>query len=100
MGGDLGDAVLPSLRVSEDFGNTWQVRRTGDRNWNGVACSADCNVILASASGGHPLVLSPLTTFTGSGFGLAGEPGSSVDLQYLGAGVWTITSSSGGVASW
>lgn len=90
------------LYVSEDFGATWHSRENAStRRWLGLACSTDCSRIVAAAddvNGG--LFFAPRSTHEGTGRGLAGEPGSSVELQYLGAGQWTVTASGGEVRAW
>jgi photosystem II stability/assembly factor-like uncharacterized protein len=90
----LAAANGSGVHVSEDFGATWTERLTAFID--AVACSADCGRIVG---GGlfRPVRTSPQRTFEGVGRGLAGFAGSTVELQYLGSGAWTILGYAGDV---
>lgn len=87
-----------SLYVSEDFGATWTQRHPGHYTWTGVACSANCDFIAATRRTGQPVLTSPHRTHAGAGHGLAGASGSTVELQYMGAGTWTLLTFAGDVS--
>lgn len=90
-----------NLWVSEDYGATFTIREMGaERFWRAAACSADCGRIIASARLDNPLLLSPRTTFTGTGHGLTGGVNGMVELQYLGGGTWHVTAQSGELGTW
>lgn len=85
-----------NLYVSENFGATWTERHPGHFDWTAVACSSDCGRMAATRQSA-PVITSPQRTHEGPGRGLAGASGSTVELQYLGGGTWTVLAFAGEV---
>ena len=84
------------IYTSTDSGNSWIAQNSGSRNWFSVACSADGTKLMAGVNFGQ-IWTSQLTTTTSSTTGtsgyLQGLNFSTIQLLYMGSGVWnTITS--------
>lgn len=86
--------------TSTDSGNTWIAQNSGSRNWSSVACSADGTKLIAGVNYGQ-IWTSQLTVTTGSTTGISGylegPPYSTIQLLYIGNGIWNTITSSGAV---
>ena len=82
-----------SLYTSSDAGATWRQQQAAAYPWSGAASSGDGSRLLAVNYAG-PIFLSvgTLQTTVGSAGSLSGGRGASVELQYLGAGEFTVLS--------
>jgi hypothetical protein len=74
--------------MSLDSGFTWSICPLPQGNFNGVACSADGSTVVAVAEGGHPIYICRSRTTPGTTGYLFGGRFSSIELQYLGNGVF------------
>lgn len=83
------------IQTSADGGATWTPRGEA-QGWTALACSLDCGRI-AAVGAALPIHLSPLTTTPGAVGQMAGDAGSSIEVQYLGSGTWGIASHGGSV---
>ena len=88
------------IYTSTDSGNSWIAQNSGSRNWFSVACSADGTKLMAGVNFGQ-IWTSQLTTTTSSTTGtsgyLQGLNFSTIQLLYMGSGIWNTITSSGTV---
>jgi len=92
----VGAALGDHLYSSADFGATWEVDNFANgANWNGVASSYDGTSVAAVDSGAYVNTGTPQTTTTPTTGYLVGEGYSSIELQYVGGGLFNIIYSDG-----
>ncbi|HLX69250.1 MAG TPA: hypothetical protein VKV04_06445 [Verrucomicrobiae bacterium] len=86
--------------TSTDSGNTWIAQNSGSRNWFSLASSADGTKLIGGVNFGQ-IWTSQLTTTTSSTTGtsgyLQGLNFSTIQLLYMGNGVWNTITASGTV---
>ena len=86
--------------TSTDSGNTWIAQNSGSRSWSSVACSSDGTKLIAGVNFGQ-IWTSQLTTTTSSTTGtsgyLEGLNYSTIQLLYMGNGIWNTITASGTV---
>jgi photosystem II stability/assembly factor-like uncharacterized protein len=89
-----------AIYTSTDSGTTWIAQNSGSRNWSCVACSSDGAKLIAGVNFGQ-IWTSQLSTTTGTTTGnsgyLQGVSFSTIQLLYMGSGVWNTITSSGTV---
>ena len=100
MSGDgtllLGAALGDHLYSSVDFGTTWVSDRLGStKNWVAIASSYDGTAVAAPASGSYVSTGTPQNTTTPTTGYLIGNGYSSIELQYVGSGLFNIIYSDG-----
>ncbi len=88
------------IYTSLDSGNTWIAQNSGSRSWLSLASSADGTKLIAGVNFGQ-IWTSQLTTTTSSTTGtsgyLQGLNFSTIQLLYMGNGVWNTITASGTV---
>jgi photosystem II stability/assembly factor-like uncharacterized protein len=88
------------IYTSTDSGNTWIAQNSGSRSWSSVACSADGTKLIAGVNNGQ-IWTSQLAATTGSTTGtsgyLQGLNYSTIQLLYMGNGIWNTITTSGTV---
>jgi photosystem II stability/assembly factor-like uncharacterized protein len=89
-----------AIYTSTDSGTTWIAQNSGSRNWSCVACSSDGAKLIAGVNFGQ-IWTSQLSTTTGTTTGtsgyLQGVSFSTIQLLYMGSGIWNTITSSGTV---
>jgi hypothetical protein len=92
-------ALDEQIYFSKDSGVTWTTSETG-REWVGVTLSADGRRAAAIAFNGRIYTSTLVSTTTGSLGYLIGNPGSAIELQYIGNGQWMPLSHEGAITSY
>ncbi|VTU32383.1 WD40/YVTN/BNR-like repeat-containing protein [Variovorax sp. RA8] len=89
-------AADDQIYTSIDSGVTW-IARESSRPWYWVAASADASRMVAIAFGSK-FFMSEASTTLGTGGSIGGTASDSIDLRYVGNGVFTVLSHEGSLA--
>ena len=93
-GGNLVAAVWTGqIYTSSDSGVSWTARDS-NRNWLSVASSGDGSKLVAAAINGQIYTSAPTST-PGTGGSISGGAFDTIELQYLGNGMFSVLSHEG-----
>ena len=98
-GNKLGAAVGGGhIYTSSDAGHTW-IEHESERNWRDVASSADGSKLTAVANASRIYSSGPARSTLGTAGSLSGGQYDTIELQYLGEGVFYVPKHSNGMTS-